>query len=294
MPLPGRADDAEEAGSDEACDELGDEPLAAEEVVGVDGLEAREPLERADAFGGHTSGRGRAGEGVRLLAGDLQVDHLAGELRLDVAQVAPAGSSAGGDVDQPAARLVDRDRERGASELPAGRVAPLRLLRQSPGDHRVERRRQLRPLFVERRGFRLEVREDDRQLRVAPKRRLPDEALVEHAAERVDVRPAVDVVPGDLLGREIVDRAEQVAVVRDLGVGDPLRDAEVGQVDVVGAVRASAGVEQHVGRLHVAMDEAARVRGIERARHLRDDAQSRPSASRRPRWRRSFRSGPST
>ncbi len=35
-----RADDAEEAGADEAGDELGDEPLAAEEVVGIDRLEA--------------------------------------------------------------------------------------------------------------------------------------------------------------------------------------------------------------------------------------------------------------
>ena len=42
-----RADDAEEAGADEAGDELGDEPLTAEEVLGIDGLEARETLERA-------------------------------------------------------------------------------------------------------------------------------------------------------------------------------------------------------------------------------------------------------
>ncbi len=51
------ADDAEEAGSDEAGHELGDEPLAAEVVVGIDRLEACETLERADPLGGH-SGRG--------------------------------------------------------------------------------------------------------------------------------------------------------------------------------------------------------------------------------------------
>src|SRR5439155_22809751 len=41
-----RADDAEETGTDEAGDELGDEPLAAEVVLGIDRLEARETLER--------------------------------------------------------------------------------------------------------------------------------------------------------------------------------------------------------------------------------------------------------
>ena len=55
-----RADDAEEAGADEAGDELGDEPLAAEEVVGIDRLEARQTLERADPLGGHAGRGGRA------------------------------------------------------------------------------------------------------------------------------------------------------------------------------------------------------------------------------------------
>ena len=117
------------------------------------------------------------------------------------------------------------------------------------------------------------MREHDRDVRVAPKRRLPDEALVEHAAERVDVRPPVDLLTGDLLGGDVVDGAHQVAVVADSGLlGDPLREAEVRQVDVVGAVGAGARVEQHVGGLHVAMHEAARVGRIQGARHLREDA----------------------
>jgi hypothetical protein len=40
----GRADDGEEAGTDQTGDELGDEPLATEEVVGIDWLEAGEAL----------------------------------------------------------------------------------------------------------------------------------------------------------------------------------------------------------------------------------------------------------
>ena len=117
------------------------------------------------------------------------------------------------------------------------------------------------------------MREDDRELRVALERRLPDEALVEHAAERVDVRPPVDLLARDLLGRDVVGRAHEVAVVADPGLlGDPPRDAEVGQVDVVGAVRPRARVEEHVRGLHVAVHETARMCGVERARDLRDDA----------------------
>ena len=117
------------------------------------------------------------------------------------------GGGTGGDVDEPAARLVDRDRERRPGELAAARVALLRLLRQRPRDHGVERGRQLRPPCARRRRLRFEVREHDREVRVTPERRLPDEALVEHAAERVDVRPPVDLLPGDLLGCDVVDRA---------------------------------------------------------------------------------------
>ena len=202
-----RADDAEEAGADEAGDELGDEPLAAEEVLGIDRLEARETLERAYPLSGHAGRGGRAREGPRLLAHELEVDHLAGQLGLDLAQVAPAGGGTGGDIDEQAARLVDRDRERRPGELSAARVALLWILRQRPGDHGVERGRQLRPLCARRRRFRFEVREHDRDVRVAPKRRLPDETLVEHAAERVDVRPPVDLLTGDLLGGDVVDGA---------------------------------------------------------------------------------------
>ncbi len=40
---------------------------------------------------------------------------------------------------------------------------------------------------------------------------------------------------------------------------------------MVGAIRAGAFVEQHVGWLHVAVHETARVSRIQGARHLRDD-----------------------
>ena len=70
----------------------------------------------------------------------------------------------------------------------------------------------------------------------------------------------------DLLRRRVVERPDEEA-----GPGQPsraglLRDPEVGQVDAVGG-----GVDQHVRGLHVAMDEVARVRRVERSRHLLED-----------------------
>ena len=268
-----RADDAQEAGADEAGDELGDEPLAAEEVLGIHRLEARETLERAFPLSGHAGRGGRVREGPRLLAHELEVDHLAGQLGLDLALVAPATGGTGGDIDEQAVRLVDRDRERRPGELSAARVAPLWLLRQRPRDHGVERRRQLRPPCARRRRFSFEVREHDRHVRVTPKRWLPDETLVEHAAERVDVRPPVDLLTGDLLGGDVVDGAHQLAVRADSGLlGDPLREAEVRQVDVVGAVGAGARVEEHVGGLHIPVHETARMGRIQGACQLCEDA----------------------
>ena len=202
----------------------------------------------------------------------LKADHLAGQLGLDLGQVAPAGGGTGGDVDEAAARLVDRHRERRSGELAAVRVPLGRFLRQRPRDHGVERSWQLRPRSARRRRLRFEVCEHDRELRVTPERRLPDETLVEHAAERVHVRAPVDLLTGDLLGRDVVDSAHEMAVVADPGlVGDLPREAEVREVDVVGAVWPGAWVDEHVGGLHVAMHEAARVGRIQGARQLREN-----------------------
>ena len=64
-----------------------------------------------------------------------------------------------------------------------------------------------------------------------------------------------------------------MAVVADSGLlGDPPREAEVREVDVVGSVGAGARVEEHVGGLHVTMHETARMGRIEGARDLREDA----------------------
>ena len=135
-----RADDAQEADADEAGDELGDEPLAAEEVLGIHRLEARETLERADPLGGHAGRGGRAREGPRLLAHELEVDHLAGQLGLDLAQVAPGRRRHGrrhrrarGSPRRPRPRAPPgRTLGSSRSAAPAPSPAPARSRRRAP------------------------------------------------------------------------------------------------------------------------------------------------------------------
>src|SRR4051794_38325603 len=70
----GWADDAEQRGADEARDELGDEPLAAEEVGRVDDLERGESLVGTDCagmIGARTVGT--PGGGLQLLDAPRQL-----------------------------------------------------------------------------------------------------------------------------------------------------------------------------------------------------------------------------
>ena len=91
--------------------ELSGQALATKEVVGVRGLETRQALERADAVGAAQAEVGGSAR-ARTCSRVLEVDHLAGQLGLDTAQLGPAGGRAGRDVRQHAARLVDGHGER--------------------------------------------------------------------------------------------------------------------------------------------------------------------------------------
>ncbi len=88
------------------------------------------------------------------------------------------------------------------------------------------------------------------------------EHLVEDDAERVDVRLAVDGVAEGLLRGDVVRRAEDAAVSGEALLVQRARDAEVG--DLGHALL----VDEDVLRLDVAVDDAAAVRGAERAGDL--------------------------
>ena len=89
---------------------------------------------------------------------------------------------------------------------------------------------------------------------------------MEQAGERVLVGPAVHVLALDLLGGDVGRRAEREAGV-EAGrlVGQPPRQAEVGEIRVL------ALVEQHVGGLDVAVHEPARVGCVQGIGDLRAD-----------------------
>src|SRR6266487_2481939 len=94
------------------------------------------------------------------------------------------------------------------------------------------------------------------------------ETFVEDTRKRVDVCAAVDRLSLDLLGRGVLRRPYERAGPCGAVRSELLDDAEVGKV------RAVVRGNEDVGRLHVAVDETACMRGIEGGADLTGDAQS--------------------
>ncbi len=101
-------------------------------------------------------------------------------------------------------------------------------------------------------------------------RDLAGEALAEDGREGVYVAAVGRAFPAGLLGRDVVDRPDEVTRFGHLRVVVALGEPEVGQIGVV------ADADQHVLGLDVAMGESLRVRGVERLGHLRQQAQRPP------------------
>ena len=116
------------------------------------------------------------------------------------------------------------------------------------------------------------MRAEQRGGRNSGERRLADEELVGNAAERIEIRAAVDVrIGGDLLGRHVLRRSDREAHRRQrfrltgcAGRIQRLADPEVGDG------RAVAG-EEDVLRLDVAVNHTALVREVERSRDIAQD-----------------------
>ena len=152
-----------------------------------------------------------------------------------------------------------------ARQVFGARVSRLERLRQRLGDDVVE---QLGHVGIEHARRR---RDDVRDLvhqcahAVAGERRRAGQHLVEHHAEREDVRLVRRASPQRLLRRHVLRRTEHGAGLRQLLRGAHARDAEVGDLH-------SAVVEHHdVRRLDVAVHDAARVGVGQAVGHLRGD-----------------------
>jgi hypothetical protein len=164
-------------------------------------------------------------------------------------------------------------------QLERARIAPLALALQGLLQHHHQVARQVVPeaarvgqrvvedALVHALGARVLERPAQRQ------------ALVQHHAQRVDVRAPVELAGarGELLGRHVGRRSRVESRRRQRG---QLRVALARQAEVQDH-RLAAGRDHQVGRLDVAVDDAGLVRGVQRARRALDElhaAQQRPAA----------------
>jgi hypothetical protein len=165
-------------------------------------------------------------------------------------------------------RLARRDRalDRAAQflgELLARREALGRVLREAAVDDRGEGARHVRRHADERRRRARHVRDEDRRGGVALERHAAAEQEVAHAAERVEVRAAVERAALHLLRAHVVGGPHHVPFGGEARRALGARDPEVGDERAVGAA-----LDHDVLRLHVAVDHAARMGVGERPRDL--------------------------
>ena len=153
LAAPRRSDDREQRCADQARDQLGDQPLASEEVLGVRGVERRQALVRADRRrdGDVAVGADQAG----ALASRLQLDDPAGELLLERAGLAAAGRRATGRRVDAACGLASRPLGGGLVNLRVrSRGSWPAASRRAPPPRRPGRRRRRSPRRWRRRAAR--------------------------------------------------------------------------------------------------------------------------------------------
>ena len=104
----------------------------------------------------------------------------------------------------------------------------------------------------------------------ARERRLSGQALVEDATERVEIRPRFDVVARDLLGRDVLERADDVPWGGDAAErARALGQAEVGEVAVL---LAAGHRDEDVRGLDVPVHETLLVSRVQSFRDLLEQA----------------------
>src|SRR5262249_18924595 len=139
--------------------------------------------------------------------------------------VGGAGAGGGGGAQGAAGR---------GDELTAGRIPGGRGLGQRLSDHLIDLARQRGLQGAGGGRHLLHVRPYYRRVDVLGEGDPAGQALIQHAPQRVDVGAAIDGAALDLLRRDVVDGAHELAGGRQPAArGGVLGDPEVGQVDVV-------------------------------------------------------------
>ncbi len=152
-----------------------------------------------------------------------------------------------------------------AVQLDEIRVAETRILLEGTGDHALDVGIRLRHRLAQERRRLLGDAAEHAFAQAARKRLAVRDQLEQHRAHREDVAAVIDRQPAHLLGRHVVEAADQRAGVRDAGIGQ-LRDAEVEDLQP-----AAAPLDHQVGRLDVAMDDPEGVRVGETVAQLLDE-----------------------
>ena len=136
-----------------------------------------------------------------------------------------------------------------------------RVLRERLRDDRVELLAHLLAAGLQRRDHRLQVVREDLRRRAGEERRLVREQLVQNDADGVDVRREARRRAADHLGRHVLGRAADRAVVRIADTRHEARDAEVDDLHDVDA--GAPLVEDDVVGLQVRVDHAGEVRFLD-------------------------------
>ena len=101
--------------------------------------------------------------------------------------------------------------------------------------------------------------------RAARERKRSGEHFVEHDAQRVDVRSAIECNPLHLLRRHVMRRADHLPRFGQRGVLDGLGQTEIGDQDL------PPPVDENVLRLEIAMDDALIMRRLQPLADLPED-----------------------
>ncbi len=163
-----------------------------------------------------------------------------------------------------------RDR---VGDIARARGPPRRLDREAALDEPQELGRRM--LRAQRAHLLRDLRDRDRDRVVALPRPCAGRELVEHDAEREQIRARVDLAAGELLGRHVARRSDHRADLRDVRIVEAARDAEIGDHH---ALRETVDrpLDEHVVRLEIAMHDPDRVRGREAFAQLHRDRQQAP------------------